>query len=246
MSPWRALVCKDVSMMRASWMGHLAGVGGLGLFLTAAAVLHAWTPGPRLTLWLITGAVSAVALPLYAYMGLAREWRQHASGWLGQTPPGWMLLASKLAAAAVCALSAWALYAAWTGVLLSLPRSLGGWPLAGGPAVLWGTAVVLLLGLYAGVWLMALALAVQGGKRLGVGRFGLALAVAAVPLGALPNLAGLSWLQPVLAWRARLPVQGTALGSAITLHGGQLLVPLAVTAGAFWAATWVLDRWVEA
>ena len=241
---WRALLEKDFAIIRGNWAAHVAlllAAGGM-LALTAADHGLAGLGGEASVL---VGAVSAAALPMYAFMVLVREWRAYGSGWLNVPLHGWVLLASKWVAATLAALSAWGVYA---GVVWMVDRVAGHSPVGMpvGPAIALGGLALWVLGIYAAVWLTLVALVLQAARHHGVAwRWLVGAAVAAVPLVLIPNLAGWPLLRSVLTWRVALPALGSLYGRTLIVHGGQNLLPLLLTVAAFVAAARVLDRMMD-
>lgn len=273
-----ALVQKDFRSGLSFWLFILAIVAASGIAMVVAlAVAPSTRMADGFLLLVVCGLTAHILLlPVHTYRLLQTEWRTGAPLWLSVPGTGWVLLASKILVAFVYTATSWMLAAGFayglvvtdrlgvatimqkTGVVSStgsdvvrtitsaLHVHLQGLFL---PYALYGSVMVLGLGVYIAVWVILASMATHATwRRFPRGRKVVALAVVVVALWGVPRIAlipgyrtlvslGSVTLPKIPALVYHAPISAPFAG----LLGTYGLVALAVLA----VSVYILDRRVE-
>lgn len=264
MSPWLAIVRKDLRLTRAHDLVSLIGIVIVeSLLLYVAYRTHS---GVATVLSFFLLGLHAFALPVYVYMSLGREWRKTSPLWLHLPQPGWMLLGSKFVCGLVQMMVSFVVTGLFSVWLLAVDNpNMVVLTHLGDPQVLrfdlqvagWFTAAVFGFALYMAVW-GALISVVMRSVRHALGRWRWLIGIALVLLATwgMDGLQQTAIYDTLFHWGAwsvalTLPVHlfgrpgGPATVSLFNVYAGDLLFNALLFAVLFTVSAWLLDRRAE-
>lgn len=257
MKTWSSLLRKEYLLNRSLILGVLLIILGTNLLV---GFLEYRYDNPYLGIGFCVLLISQSIwyLPVFLFTSLSKEWKSTAPLWLHLPQSGWQLLAAKVLAGLVAMvltllfLGLLSIWTAWEEISLILSD----YTLPFSYLVPWGAYLAFLLiitSLYMALWAMMASVAMASVKSfLKKGHWLVGLAVLLLPTWGLNTLNQTSFYRSLTHWGAfqiHLPYPETFMefGKLFTFNffTGEVLFYLALCAGLFYLAGWLLDHKVE-